>query len=558
MILANRPLYVVFSGFWTDIVRANKSCGNTNSDTGCASDGNIRRAQAMNDLLVEKRSGFGAESFRHPTRASSIILMVFDVVAVAIAMVVFDWTVQRGVPFLVLLFSILLMRGHYRTRMRLDGGEDAAMLIGAIATAGFIGLMAVAVLDLAPFLLTIVTASVGLLATLMVSRALAFRLLQALRRRGHLRSRAVVVGTGRVTREIGIEFGHRADLGVDIAGYVAVDGLNVEVALPGPVIGNIADLAELTRLTNADRVIVTTRDVYDSRVTDGLRSLTPGGPSVFMIPQLYELGMGADTMTPDRARGFALVRVGRSAHPVLGRQFKRLFDVVAASVALLVLSPLMLLAAIGVKLTSSGPVLFRQVRLGQHLREFELLKFRSLHLNADSDTSWTPDGSEADCTPVGRLLRWSSIDELPQLFNIIRGDMSVVGPRPERPMFVEQFSRTVPGYGHRHRMPVGLTGLAQIRGLRGDTPIVERVKADNLYIDQWSFFGDLRIIAATSWSIARQRSYAEAEVVLDHEILSKRLDHQIVVNLAATKTVAVSARSGLPTDQWGEGQVRSA
>jgi len=512
----------------------------------------------MNDLIVESRSGFGAESFRHPTRASSIVLMVIDVVAVAIATVVFDWSVQRGVPFLALLFSILLMRGHYRTRMRLDAGEDAAMLVGAIATAGFVGLLAVAVLDLAPFLLTIVTASVGLLAILMVSRVLAFKILQALRRRGHLRSRAVVVGTGGVSREIGIEFAHRADLGVDIAGYVAVDELNVEVTLPGPVIGNIADLYELTRLTNADRVIVTTRDVYDNRVIDGLRSLTPGGPSVFMIPQLYELGMGADTMTPERARGFALVRVGRSAHPVLGMHVKRVFDVVAASTALLALSPLMLLAALGVKLTSSGPVLFRQIRLGQDLREFELLKFRSLRSNTDSDTSWTPAGSEAGCTPIGRLLRWSSIDELPQLFNIIRGDMSVVGPRPERPVFVESFSQTIPGYAHRHRMPVGLTGLAQIRGLRGDTPLSERVKADNLYIDQWSFFGDLRIIAVTSWAIARQRSYAEAEVLLDRELLAKRLDHQVVVNLAAIEAGANGAFSGLSVDEWSDDHVRSA
>ena len=486
----------------------------------------------MNDLIVEKRSGFGAESLRHPTRSSSLILLAFDLVAVAV--VAFDWTPQRAIPFLVALFSILLMRGHYRTRMRRDGGEDAAMLVGALVIAGFIGLVLVAILNVVePHISTVVAASVGLFVILMVSRALAFELLKMLRRHGHLRSRAVVVGTGQIAREIGVEFGHRVDLGVDIAGFVALEQLDVEVVLPGPVIGNVGDLADLVRLTSSDRIIVTTRELDDSRVTDGLRSVPPAAASIFVMPQLFKLGIGSDTMTPDRARGFALVRVGRSAHPVLGLRFKRLFDLAAASLAVVVLGPLLLLTALAVSVTSRGSVVYRQTRIGQGEVPFSLLKFRTMIQNDDGDLAWTPTGSDKALTPIGRFLRWSSIDELPQLFNILKGDMSIVGPRPERPAFVDAFDELIPGYEFRHRMPVGLTGLAQVRGLRGDTPLVERVKADNIYIDQWSFFGDLRIIAKTVWSIIRQRSYAEAEISLDAEIIDAVLGDLVVIDLAA-------------------------
>ena len=167
-------------------------------------------------------------------------------------------------------------------------------------------------------------------------------------------------------------------------------------------------------------------------------------------------------------------------------------------------------------------------------------------MNADSDSAWTPDGSQADLTPIGRVLRWSSLDELPQLLNILNGDMAVVGPRPERPAFVEEFSESVPGYIHRHRLPVGLTGLAQVRGLRGDTPIAERVKADNLYIDQWSFFGDLKLIGSTIYSIVRQRSYAEAEILLDAELLRSHGSDPVVVDLTATVRHDLAAEEERP------------
>ncbi len=183
---------------------------------------------------------------------------------------------------------------------------------------------------------------------------------------------------------------------------------------------------------------------------------------------------------------------------------KHLIDRTVAVVALLVLAPLLLALALAVRLSSPGPAVFRQRRVGRDGKEFDLLKFRSMRIDSDQPkfaphAGLAPGGIEGTDrrTPVGRLLRASSLDELPQLVNVLRGEMSLIGPRPERPQFVERFSREVPGYGDRHRVRAGITGWAQAHGLRGQTSIEERVAFDNYYIDNWSVRLELRILAKT-------------------------------------------------------------
>lgn len=496
-------------------------------------------------LVVDLTSGGtdGSRLVRHPTRGSSLILLAADVATMAALAVIFDWAWGRAAGFIGVLLVTLLVRGHYRTRMSRSVGEDATIIAGGIAVSVLaIAAAVTATNTVEPLIETLVAASLGSFTALLAARFLAFRALILLRRRGAMRSRALVVGTGPIAREIGAEFAHRRDYGVDIAGYVARSDLRAEVTLPGPVVGNLDALAALVQLTGSDRVIVTLGAQGDDAVADALRTLPSPESSVFVMPQLFELGLGGDSLTPDKARGFALVRLGRSAHPVIGMRFKRWFDVAASGIALLMLSPLLGAAAAAVKLSSPGPVLFRQARVGRFGSNFELLKFRSMRVNADGDTAWTPGASEGRVTAIGRFLRWSSIDELPQLWNIFRGDMSIVGPRPERPAFVDDFALSVPGYVHRHRLPVGLTGLAQVRGLRGDTPMVERAKYDNLYIDQWSFFGDLAIIARTVWSIVRQGAYAEAEVDLSAAIDDVDDVDQVVIDLLALGDEATAER----------------
>jgi exopolysaccharide biosynthesis polyprenyl glycosylphosphotransferase len=183
---------------------------------------------------------------------------------------------------------------------------------------------------------------------------------------------------------------------------------------------------------------------------------------------------------------------------------KRALDLALAGPALVLLSPLLLACALAVRLSDGPGILFRQERVGQYGKTFTLLKFRSLRPCDDREaaTRWNVS-QDNRLSPVGRFLRRTSLDELPQLWNILRGDMSLVGPRPERPFFVAEFSRTYAGYRHRHRAPVGLTGLAQISGLRGDTSIEDRCRHDNYYVDHWSFWHDVRILVRTALSLVR-------------------------------------------------------
>jgi Undecaprenyl-phosphate glucose phosphotransferase len=180
------------------------------------------------------------------------------------------------------------------------------------------------------------------------------------------------------------------------------------------------------------------------------------------------------------------------------RLLKRAFDVGFSLTVILLLSPVFILTALVIKLTSRGPVFYKQERVGLDNRPFDMLKFRTMKVQqkSDSDTIWTTR-NDPRVTPVGAIMRKLSIDELPQFFNVLFGNMSVVGPRPERPFFVQQFKGKYHHYMRRHAVKAGITGWAQINGLRGDTSIQERIEADIYYIENWSFWLDLKIILMT-------------------------------------------------------------
>jgi len=175
---------------------------------------------------------------------------------------------------------------------------------------------------------------------------------------------------------------------------------------------------------------------------------------------------------------------------------KRGFDLLVSGLGLIVLSPLLAAIAIGVRLSSPGPVLFRQERVGYERRRFWMLKFRSMKENKEETTAWSTNTDDRR-TPFGSLLRKTSLDELPQLWNVFKGDMSLVGPRPELPHFVEQFRETIPLYMVKHQVKPGITGWAQVNGLRGDTDIEARIRCDIWYIDNWSPGLDIKILLRT-------------------------------------------------------------
>ena len=188
---------------------------------------------------------------------------------------------------------------------------------------------------------------------------------------------------------------------------------------------------------------------------------------------------------------------------------KRAFDIVASALALIVLSPLLAFIAAAIKLSSPGPVLFRQERVGLNKKNFTMLKFRSMRVNDAQDTAWTTNDDERR-TWIGAFLRKFSLDELPQLWNVLRGDMSLVGPRPEIPFFVEQFRETVPLYMVKNQVRPGITGWAQVNGYRGDTSIPKRIEHDIWYIENWSFGLDMRILLRTAFGGMINREHVRA------------------------------------------------
>ena len=342
---------------------------------------------------------------------------------------------------------------------------------------------------------------------------LGLRLLRHQWRRGALRSRAIIVGTTELAVEFAVEISQRESYGVNVVGLV---GEQVDDPAGAPFLGGVDMIQVLVEQHRVDRLIVMPGVAGDELVLRSLRwANTRPGLNVFVVPRFFDLGSGMDSVSPDRVRGYPLTQLDRVSHRQFGLAAKRVFDVTAAGLALLVLSPLLLMIAAAVKLSDrKGPVFFKQERVGLYGEPIDVLKFRSMRVSEASDTEWMGE-AEARVTRVGALLRRTSLDEIPQLINVLRGDMSLVGPRPERPVFVEEFSDSIPGYGDRHRMRVGLTGLAQIVGLRGDTSIEQRVKYDNIYIDQWRFTWDVDILIKTVMAVLRADRYAAEEQAVE-------------------------------------------
>ncbi|WP_242614207.1 exopolysaccharide biosynthesis polyprenyl glycosylphosphotransferase [Actinomadura roseirufa] len=274
--------------------------------------------------------------------------------------------------------------------------------------------------------------------------------------------------------------------------------VSVPVSAPVlPVLGDTADLPALVEEHGVDTLMVVAEDVDPGRL-DAVLRMSFGLACETLLVQPPSDVVPVAAARREYLAGLPCARVDWPLRRPGARYAKRLLDLAVACALLVVAAPLLAACALAARLETGPGVLFRQRRVGLGGEVFVLLKFRTLKPadEREADTRWTVEGDHR-MGPVGRFLRRTSLDELPQLWNVVRGDMSLVGPRPERPHFVEQFSRTCPGYMLRHRMPVGMTGWAQVHGFRGDTSIELRARLDNHYIDHWSFAVDLRILALT-------------------------------------------------------------
>jgi exopolysaccharide biosynthesis polyprenyl glycosylphosphotransferase len=396
------------------------------------------------------------------------------------------------------LVAIVLLHqaGMYRSRLHLSVLDDMPKLIGRDLVAAGIACTAVAVLDLKPPLTILVGYVVLVIAFHLLLRFCIYRGIGFLRAKGVTSYRTLIVGGGVVAGQIAATLHEHPQYGLRAMGFLDVDPLMDSVSL-GRVaqLGDVADLGRTIEELDIQVIIVAFANLPDSAMIDVLRNTDVTGRDVFIIPRLHEAYAQPEGF--DHIGAIPVVRVRRPRNG-LSWHIKRAIDVAVSAIALLILSPVLLAVCAAVRLEGGPGILFRQTRVGRDGENFELLKFRSMKPVDETESSTRWNVSEDNrIGRVGRFIRRTSLDELPQLINILRGEMSLVGPRPERPYFVEQFSAEHPRYFHRHRVPCGLTGLAQINGLRGDTSIVDRARYDNYYIENWSLWLDVKIMLST-------------------------------------------------------------
>ena len=348
--------------------------------------------------------------------------------------------------------------------------------------------------------------------------ALARAILLSVHRRA-LRSEAystptLIVGAGVIGSHLVKRLVGEPSYGLRPVGFLDSDplpGTQPETGPSIPVLGGPEDLATAIETTGARHVILAFSSERDQVLVAKVRQCQQLGVDVSLIPRLYESINERTTL--DHVGGLPLLSI--HAIDPRGWQFalKHAIDRSTALFALIVAAPVLIATALAVRLSSPGSVLFRQRRVGRDGREFDVLKFRTMReplapgIDFELPEGIAPGGVEGDDrrTSVGALLRNLSLDELPQLINVLRGDMSLVGPRPERPEFAERFARDVARYEDRHRVKSGITGWAQVHGLRGQTSIADRVEWDNYYIQNWSLRLDLRILALTVAEVFRFR-----------------------------------------------------
>lgn len=315
------------------------------------------------------------------------------------------------------------------------------------------------------------------------------------------RERLLLVGTSGAAVALAREMHERRhDIGVEIVGFIDPDPARVGAPVLNPgVIGTIEDIPSIVRARSVDRVVVSLADARGQLPMDKLLEMKLDGVSFDHLASVYEEYTGkiaVENLRPSWlifSPGFRKSRVLSAA--------KRVLDVTAATVLLVITAPLIALTALAVRLTSSGPVLYHQPRVGLHGRIFIVHKFRSMREDAEAATGavWASKEGDPRVTSIGRLLRRSRLDELPQLWNVLKGDMSFVGPRPERPEFVSELTREIPYYGQRHIVRPGVTGWAQVRYSYGASveDALQKLQYDLFYIKNLSIAFDLFIILNT-------------------------------------------------------------
>ncbi|MEM7126568.1 MAG: undecaprenyl-phosphate glucose phosphotransferase [Chloroflexota bacterium] len=333
-------------------------------------------------------------------------------------------------------------------------------------------------------------------AILTIARTVHAQLQWQAQARGIGDDRVLVVGAGEIGNMLVQKIVGSPKLGYQAVGIIDEEGYQkVDSVLNVPILGRLVDIPQVIDAYQIDEVIVGLPESHSQDLVRIIGLCEREKVGIRIFPDVFQI-MATEVSIGDLS-GLPLLTVRDVALQGWKLTLKRVVDVILSAIFLILLSPIMLILAMLVKLDSPGPVFFIQERMGLDARPFRIIKFRSMREDAEeSGPGWTVPGDLRN-TKLGSIMRRLNLDELPQLINVIVGDMSLVGPRPERPVYVEQFRQAIPRYMDRHREKAGLTGWAQVNGLRGDTSIAERTKYDLWYIENWSLALDFKIIIRT-------------------------------------------------------------
>ena len=332
------------------------------------------------------------------------------------------------------------------------------------------------------------------LVAILLKRTITTKLIHSVRTRDKFQRKIIIIGNGLGAVAFAEQIDDNAHFGYNIIGCIT-DAESTNFTK----LGGYSDLDEILKKENPYEVVIS----LDKGEKIGLQKIISAcdnhGTRALIVPFTYkyfkskcQIDMIGD-LPIINTRAIPLDNIANSA-------VKRIMDIIISLVMIILTSPIMLLAMVGVKLSSKGPVIFKQERVGRNNEIFTMYKFRSMKVNDMSDTAWTTDDDPRK-TRFGTFMRKTGIDELPQLFNVLFGSMSIIGPRPELPKYVEEYSKIIPLYMIKHQVKPGITGLAQIYGFRGDTSIEKRIEMDIKYIENWSLFNDVKILVLTPFKM---------------------------------------------------------
>jgi Undecaprenyl-phosphate glucose phosphotransferase len=322
--------------------------------------------------------------------------------------------------------------------------------------------------------------------------------LRSIRKQGYNLRYAILIGEGAAVETLIWKLKRFPEIGISVQGVIAPPDFSGKEIQGAPVLGFFSQIAAILKERKPDQILISLPRRHADALDSILRELKDETVDIQLVPDIQDyvtLGCAVEDFD-----GMPIVKLNDSPLDGIGALIKRVTDFALGFTGILILSPVFLLVSLLVKLTSRGPIFYPQERCGLDGSSFRMWKFRSMRVDAEETTGaiWAKKGDDRR-TPIGSFLRATSIDELPQLWNVVRGEMSLVGPRPERPVFVDKFRDEVPHYMLRHKVKAGITGWAQVNGWRGDTSLEQRIECDLYYIRNWSYALDLKILWMTLW-----------------------------------------------------------